>query len=249
VVILANKLLKERLADHGYYEVPHISGLYTHKTRPIWFTLRVDDFSIKYSGKEHADHLLQVLRGHCMVEVDWNGAQYCRITLNWNYMDRYVGIFMPNYVQKQLVRYRQRESHQKQLCPFQPAPINYGWNSDELKNELESRAVGKEDETYIRQVVGSFLYYARAVNLTMLTTLSDIASEQSKPTEKTMKRVKKLLDYMYTNPNTVIRFHASDTILNLHSDASYLSAACRISQEGCYVFLGSMPKNWQTHLL
>jgi hypothetical protein len=91
---------------------------------------------------------------------------------------------MPNYVQKQLVRYRRRNFHRKQFCPFQPAPINYGQNSDELINEPESPAVGKENEKYIRGVVGSFLYYARAVDLTILTALSDIASEQSKRTEK-----------------------------------------------------------------
>ena len=45
--ILANKLLKERLADHDYYKVPHTPGLYTHKTCPIRFTLVVDDFGIK----------------------------------------------------------------------------------------------------------------------------------------------------------------------------------------------------------
>ena len=223
--ILANKLLKTRLADHDYYEVPHTPGLFTHKTRPIWFTLVVDDFGIKYNGKEHADHLLTVLRGHYSVEVDWNGALYCGITLKWNYTDRHVDISMPNYVQKQLVRYRWRTSHRKQFCPFQPAPINYGRNSDELINEPESPAVGKEDEPYIRGVVGSFLYYARAIDLTILTALSDIASEQSKLTEKTMKRVKQLLNYMHTNPNAVIRFRASDMVLNLHSDASYLSAA------------------------
>jgi hypothetical protein len=53
----------------------------------------VDDSGIKYNGKEHADHLLKVLRGHYSVEVDWNGALYCGITLNWNYTDRYVDIF------------------------------------------------------------------------------------------------------------------------------------------------------------
>ena len=31
--ILANKLLKERLAEHGYYELPHTPGLFTHKMR------------------------------------------------------------------------------------------------------------------------------------------------------------------------------------------------------------------------
>jgi len=70
--------------------------------------------------------------------------------------------------------------------------------------------------------MGSFLYYARAVDLTILTAISDIASEQSKQTEKTMKRVEQLFDYMHTNPKLVIRFYASDMILNLYSDASYL---------------------------
>ena len=34
--ILANKLLKERLAEHGYHELPHTPGLFKHKTRPVW---------------------------------------------------------------------------------------------------------------------------------------------------------------------------------------------------------------------
>jgi len=85
--------------------------------------------------------------------------------------------------------------------------------------------VGKEAKKYHRQVVGSFLYYMRAVDLTVLTALSDITSEQSKPTKKTIKRIKQLLDYLHINPNAVIWFCTSDMILNLHSDASYLSVA------------------------
>jgi hypothetical protein len=38
------------------------------------------------------------------------------------------------------------------------------------------------------------LYYARAVNLTVLIALSTIASEQAKGTEKTMLKTKQLLD-------------------------------------------------------
>ena len=48
--VLANKLLKERLAVHGYKEVEHTPGLFYHETRPIWFTLAVDDFGVKYVG-------------------------------------------------------------------------------------------------------------------------------------------------------------------------------------------------------
>jgi hypothetical protein len=68
--ILANKLLKQRFAKHGYYEVVHTPGLWKHTTRPISFTLIVDDFGIKYVGKEHAEHLLNALRQHYTLDID-----------------------------------------------------------------------------------------------------------------------------------------------------------------------------------
>ncbi len=51
---LSNKLLKERLRPHGYYEVSHTPGLWRHITRPIAFTLVVDDIGVKYVGKQNA---------------------------------------------------------------------------------------------------------------------------------------------------------------------------------------------------
>ena len=59
--ILANKLLKKRLAKHGYFEQPHTPGLFSHKSRPIWFKLAVDNFGIKYIGKETLQHLYNSL--------------------------------------------------------------------------------------------------------------------------------------------------------------------------------------------
>ena len=70
VGILANKPLKERLAVHDYYEVAHTPGLFAHKTRPIWLTLTVDDFGVKYIGREHAEHLMSVLKQHYKMEED-----------------------------------------------------------------------------------------------------------------------------------------------------------------------------------
>ena len=55
---LANKLLKEWLEPHGYIEVPHTPGLWKYKTRPIHFSLVVDDFGVKYVGRDNAEHLI-----------------------------------------------------------------------------------------------------------------------------------------------------------------------------------------------
>mgnify|MGYP003311588239 FL=1 len=67
---IANKLLKERLEQDDYYEVEHTPGLFKHKWRPIWFTLVVDDFGIKYVGKSHLKHLLGVLDKYYDIETD-----------------------------------------------------------------------------------------------------------------------------------------------------------------------------------
>jgi hypothetical protein len=56
--ILANELLQRNLAKDGYRPTTHTHGLWTHDTRPISFSLVVDDFGVKYVGQEHAEHLM-----------------------------------------------------------------------------------------------------------------------------------------------------------------------------------------------
>jgi hypothetical protein len=72
----------------------------------------------------------------------------------------------------------------------------------------------------------------------MLMALSTIASKQSKGTEHTMTKTKQLLDYLATHPDAMVRFHASDMILNIHSDASYLSEANAHSRACGHFFMG-----------
>jgi hypothetical protein len=59
--LLANQLLQKCLAPFGYYPARHTLGLWLHKTRQISFTLVVDDFAVKYAGKQHAEHLRNAL--------------------------------------------------------------------------------------------------------------------------------------------------------------------------------------------
>ena len=64
---------------------------------------------------------------------------------------------------------------------------------------------------------------ARAVDGTMLTPLSALASEQASPTELTMEKCLQFLDYAATQDDAILTYKASDMILAIHSDASYLS--------------------------
>ena len=62
--LIANQKLKKRLNKHGYCQSKLVPGLWKHDTQPIQFTLVVDDFGVKYIGKEHAVHLQKMLEAH-----------------------------------------------------------------------------------------------------------------------------------------------------------------------------------------
>jgi hypothetical protein len=77
------------------------------------------------------------------------------------------------------------------------------------------------------------------VDSTMLTTLGSIASTQAKPTEETMANTKLFMDYAATHQDAIITYRASDMVLVVHSDASYLSKPKAQSRAGGHFFLSS----------
>ena len=77
--------------------------------------------------------------------------------------------------------------------------------------------------------------------MTVLMSLSTIASEQTKGTERTMDKALQILDYLATHPDAKVRFRASDMILNIHSDASYLTEPKSRSRASGHFFLGWLP--------
>jgi hypothetical protein len=87
--------------------------------------------------------------------------------------------------------------------------------------------------------MGTLLYYARAVDPTLIMPINVLVSEQSKATAVTADKVIKLLNYCNTHPETKIRYHASDMILHIHSDASYLSENEANSRAGGFFYMGS----------
>ena len=93
--------------------------------------------------------------------------------------------------------------------------------------------------------LGDAYCYARALDNTALCGLSTLASEQGAATLTTDEKANQLLDYLATHPNATVRYYASDMVLNIHSDASYLSETRARSRVGGTYFLGSTPKPGQ----
>jgi hypothetical protein len=76
--------------------------------------------------------------------------------------------------------------------------------------------------------------------------LNDIATEQTKATGKTQAATNQLLNHLATHLYATIRYHASDMILHIHSDASYLSSLHARSRLGVLFFLGTTPPEQDT---
>jgi hypothetical protein len=241
--ILANKKLRRKLAPHGYHEHANTPGLWYHESRPISFTLVVDDFGVKYVGREHVDHLIKCLKQTYKLTEDWTGSLYCGITLEWNYEEKYVDISMPGYVKKKLQEYKHIVPLRTQTCPYSPEPTTYGAKAQAPLPVDESPRLDAKGIKRVQKIVGSILYYARAVDMTVLMALNSIAVEQTTATEKTMKKCHQLLDYLATNSEAKVRFYASAMVLNIHSDASYLSESKARSRTCGHYFMGWNPKN------
>ena len=80
--ILAYQHLKACLEPFGYEPIEGTVGLWHHKTRPTKFCLCVDDFGIKYWSKSDAEHLCNAIGKSFRYIVDYEGKNYCGLTLN-----------------------------------------------------------------------------------------------------------------------------------------------------------------------
>jgi hypothetical protein len=130
---------------------------------------------------------------------------------------------VPGYIKKLLQKYKHRIPAKPQHCPYAPAPKQYGAKAQAPLPVDISQKLSPDEIKEIQRVIESILYYAHAVDITVLMALSSITIKQSKGTSDTMAKIKQLLDYLATYPDATTRFRASDMIMNIHSNASYLS--------------------------
>ena len=239
-VILSNELiLEKRLNAAGYSQSKLVPGLWSHKWRPIQFSLVVDDFGVKYVGKQHAEHLESVLKEHYPVKCEWDGDRYIGIHLQWEYSKRKVHLSMPGYKDKALKQFNHPPPSKPQHQPFPHTPPKYGAPKQYAKEESTAPLLDKRAKRFIQQVCGKFLCLGRAVDSTLLVPISAIAAQSANPTTDTLAQTKQLLDYIATQEDAVITYSASDMILNVHSDAGYLNESKARSRAGGHFFLST----------
>jgi hypothetical protein len=134
--IIAQELLETRLNTAGYTQSKLTPAYWKHEWQPISFTLVVDNFGVKYIGKEHVTHLINVLKKHYEVKEDWESQQYLGITMDSDHKNHEVHLSMPEYVECALACFGhpipskpQHQPHQH-IIPMYRATLQYAKPDD-----------------------------------------------------------------------------------------------------------------------
>ena len=245
--LLAQLRLDKHLATHGFHADEHTACLYRHESRDITFTLVVDDFGIKAkSDMVDIEYLLSCLREKYTITVDYTGTTYLGLTLQWDYSPpagtrRSVTISMDGYVAKALLRFDIDTPTRKVHSPGGWERPQYGAQSQLTNPPDTSPRLPPAEVTRMQQIIGVVMYYAVALDLTLLPRIGQLASLQSEATEFVRDGVLHLLQHMASYPSVSITYFASDMRLFWSSDAAYLSEPKGGSRLGGIAMLGDNP--------
>ena len=112
--------------------------------------------------------------------------------------------------------------------------------------------LSQKQTKFIQEITRMFFYYAQVADIIMLTTLSALAMEQTKPTTKILQHAKQFLNYATSNSDTTSTYHARNMLLAIHSNASYFSKpkSCRrVGGTSSYLAIPHFPQTMAWYII
>ena len=119
--------------------------------------------------------------------MNWIGDYYLGMTLEWTYhkihSERSVRLSMPGYVKEALIEFKHHFIQQQfSASPFRD-PV-YG-RKVQYADVIDIPTFTKKQIHLLQRICGKFLYYARAIDSTMMHALNNLASQVTAGTMKT----------------------------------------------------------------
>ena len=141
---------------------------------------------------------------------------------------------MLDYISSILLRFQYPSPSRNQHSLYMWKRPQYGATQQFAKKEDTTDKLPPSGILRVQKIISSLLYYALAVDCTLLIALGDLASAQSTVSEDTWDAIVWILNYAATHLDANITYNASDMCLHAHSNASYLSAPKARSRAGGY---------------
>ena len=115
---------------------------------------------------DDANHLMTSIRKHFKCTVDWTGKNYLGLTLDWNYIQRYVDLSMPGYVPRARLKFQHKMPKKPQYSPHPWQQPVYGQRIQYADDPSASPLLDKPGITRVQSINGTCIYYGRAVDPT-----------------------------------------------------------------------------------
>ena len=147
---------------------------YSPKKYEKKFCLYKNDFGIKYPSTDYADHIINSLQEKYSITTDWEGKNFWGLTLDCNYEAGYADMEMSGYTLNELNRLQHTSKVSPQYSPHHPTGFKYftpvKW---QYSKELDEKSnLSKQDTTFMKYIAGSFYYYGRSLDGTIITALN-----------------------------------------------------------------------------
>ena len=168
----------------------HTPGLRKYDTTDLTFNLIVDDFGIKYTDTNQAQHLLNSLKDK-------------HVALEWCCINRKVTLSTPGHVKKLLIKYSHSIPSRWKHTPRETEPIKNGDKQQTNVLDKSESLTSDEMQTFL-SILGSLLHYSRMIYLIISIAVNDLSIVKTNATLTSRKLLNALLDYLHINPDAKI---------------------------------------------
>ena len=134
------------------------------------------------------------------------GDKLAGIAICWDYPRKRCQLSMPGYINNLVIKFKHPCPHKPQFSPYKCLPISYGAKTQLTPESDTSELLDDSCKHRIQKIVGSLLYYARAVDNKLLIALSAVTARQAQATVAMEQAVHLLLEYDASYPNDDIAY-------------------------------------------
>ena len=118
-------------------------------------------------SRDNEDYILNAIIKYYTVSNDCDCNNCLSLTIEWNYRNGHVGIYMPDYIPKSLKRLQHPNSKKPQYSPHRWTAPTYGQCLQMLPDLYSIPLLQKKGKFFIQPGVRTFYYYYFLLNITI----------------------------------------------------------------------------------
>ena len=238
---IAGDAVEAHMLKCGWASEPATPCIYVNKAVPNVFVARiVDDFYVTHEKDEEMLNFVDMLKElYETVVYELDCKQFCGLDIevkNHGTDQKEVHVSIKGYVEEAILELGYTPSAKPQDSPGAWTKPKYGY-TEQSETIFDSPLLDAKDKLWVQTAVGKALFYARAVDVSIIFACNNIATLGFN--EAAMKATKHMLDYLATHSTATVVYKKSQMLLKCYSDASFDSVPGSRSRYSGIMYFGN----------